>query len=270
MCPVLDPAMVTTVNFFHGNVFYTARRAKLAWLLLARHWAFLGIQDGGSHHLGYVEISHRWSWWPTWSCNTSFLGWLRAGVHIWSYFVDTWSMSRSNRRSNVKFGSKIIYIFVSSQSATSQRNRLPTSVMLFPNLSQWSCLLKIGSASSVRVTTRELYRHSIPWLCRRSWLQSRQNAMNYTKLFQKLKYFLLTSHATVNILQRVETISRKSERTHWLTMLCPKDCWSPNVVTLYSSETVCCMVMFVWWRTIITDTGGYKSDNVKLWTGVVL
>ena len=37
MCPVLDPAMVTTVNFFHGNVFYTARRAKLAWLLLARH-----------------------------------------------------------------------------------------------------------------------------------------------------------------------------------------------------------------------------------------
>ena len=37
MCPVLDPAMVTTVNFFHGNEFYTARRAKLAWLLLARH-----------------------------------------------------------------------------------------------------------------------------------------------------------------------------------------------------------------------------------------
>ena len=37
MCSVLDPAMVTTVNFFHGNEFYTARRAKLAWLLLARH-----------------------------------------------------------------------------------------------------------------------------------------------------------------------------------------------------------------------------------------
>ena len=37
MCPVLDPAMVTTVNFFHGNEFYMARRAKLAWLLLARH-----------------------------------------------------------------------------------------------------------------------------------------------------------------------------------------------------------------------------------------
>ena len=36
MCPVLDPAMVTTVNCFHGNVFYMARRAKLAWLLLAR------------------------------------------------------------------------------------------------------------------------------------------------------------------------------------------------------------------------------------------
>ena len=37
MCPVLDPAMVTTVNFFHGNEFYTATRAKLAWLLLAQH-----------------------------------------------------------------------------------------------------------------------------------------------------------------------------------------------------------------------------------------
>ena len=37
MCPVLDPAMVTTVNFFHGNELYMARRAKLAWLLLARH-----------------------------------------------------------------------------------------------------------------------------------------------------------------------------------------------------------------------------------------
>ena len=37
ICPVLDPAMVTTVNFFHGNELYMARRAKLAWLLLARH-----------------------------------------------------------------------------------------------------------------------------------------------------------------------------------------------------------------------------------------
>ena len=37
MCPVPDPAMVTTVNFFHGNEFYMARGAKLAWLLLARH-----------------------------------------------------------------------------------------------------------------------------------------------------------------------------------------------------------------------------------------
>ena len=37
MCPVLDPAMLTTVNFFHGNVFYIVWRAKLAWLLLARH-----------------------------------------------------------------------------------------------------------------------------------------------------------------------------------------------------------------------------------------
>ena len=56
--------------------------------------------------------------------------------------MGTWSMSRSNWRSNVKFGSKIISIFVSSQSATSQHNRLPTSVMLFPNLSaeDWECL----------------------------------------------------------------------------------------------------------------------------------
>ena len=37
MCPVLDPAMVTTVNFFHGNDFSMARKAKLAWLLFARH-----------------------------------------------------------------------------------------------------------------------------------------------------------------------------------------------------------------------------------------
>ena len=27
-----------------------ARRAKLAWLLLARHLAFLRMQDGGRHH----------------------------------------------------------------------------------------------------------------------------------------------------------------------------------------------------------------------------
>ena len=58
MCPVLDPAMLTTVNFFHGNVFYIVRRAKLAWLLLARHRAFLGIQDGGHHHIGCIDISN--------------------------------------------------------------------------------------------------------------------------------------------------------------------------------------------------------------------
>ena len=39
-------------------------------------------------------------------------------------FFDTWSVSRSNQRSNVKFGSKIISIFISLQSAISQRNRL--------------------------------------------------------------------------------------------------------------------------------------------------
>ena len=33
----------------------------------------------------------------------------------------------------------------------------------------------------------------------------------------------LTSHATGNIRQRVETMSRKRERTHWLTPLCQKD-----------------------------------------------
>ena len=32
--PVGDPAMLITVNFFYGNVFYIVRRAKLAWLHL--------------------------------------------------------------------------------------------------------------------------------------------------------------------------------------------------------------------------------------------
>ena len=36
----------------------------------------------------------------------------------------------------------------------------------------------------------------------------------------KTEIFLLTSHAT----QRVEIISGKRESTHWLTLLCPKDC----------------------------------------------
>jgi len=38
--------MLTTVNFFYGNVFYMVRRAKLAWLLLVQLLAFLRIQDG--------------------------------------------------------------------------------------------------------------------------------------------------------------------------------------------------------------------------------
>ena len=62
MCPVLDTANVTTVNFFHGNGFYMARRAKLAWLLLAWHWAFLGIQDGGRHHLRCGTFFNCSSW----------------------------------------------------------------------------------------------------------------------------------------------------------------------------------------------------------------
>ena len=86
MCPVLDPAMLTTVNFFHGNVFYIVRRAKLAWLLLARHWAFLGIQDGGHHHIGCMDISNCWSWWHTGSCNTSFLECVRAGNQFLEFF----------------------------------------------------------------------------------------------------------------------------------------------------------------------------------------
>ena len=34
--PVADPAMLITVNFFYGNVFYIVRRAKLAWLHLVQ------------------------------------------------------------------------------------------------------------------------------------------------------------------------------------------------------------------------------------------
>ena len=32
----VDPAMFTTANFFHGNMFYIVRRDKLAWLLLVQ------------------------------------------------------------------------------------------------------------------------------------------------------------------------------------------------------------------------------------------
>ena len=34
--PVGDLAMLITVNFFYGNVFYIVRRAKLAWLHLVQ------------------------------------------------------------------------------------------------------------------------------------------------------------------------------------------------------------------------------------------
>ena len=83
MCPVLDPVMLTTVNgFFHGNVFYIVRRAKLPWLLLARHWVFLGIRHGSSHHHRCMEISNCWSWWHTGSCNTSLFGVFEGGEYI--------------------------------------------------------------------------------------------------------------------------------------------------------------------------------------------
>ena len=36
MLPVGDPAMLITVNFFYGNVFYIVRKAKLAWLHLVQ------------------------------------------------------------------------------------------------------------------------------------------------------------------------------------------------------------------------------------------
>ena len=98
--------MLTTVNFFHGNVFYIARRAKLAWLLLAR--ATLSISQNS-----------RWRPSPSWMYGhfqlffpgglqgrvipiyRGFRGWR---VYFWRYILDAGSRSRSNQRSNVKLG----------------------------------------------------------------------------------------------------------------------------------------------------------------------
>ena len=56
MLPILDPAMLTTVNFFLLNVLYMVRRVKLAWLLLVQPSAFFRIQDGGLRHLEFRPI----------------------------------------------------------------------------------------------------------------------------------------------------------------------------------------------------------------------
>ena len=151
--------------------------------------------------------------------------------------MGTWSMSRSNWRSNVKFGSKIISIFVSSQSATSQHNRLPTSVMLFPNLSaeDRECLFSPCNDQGAK------YRHSRPWPCRRSWLQARQNAMNYTKLFQKLTSFF----AHKSCYSKSRNNERKKRKYALAHTVVSKRLLTPSVVTLCSSETVCCVVMCV-------------------------
>ena len=53
--PVGDPAVLITVNFFYGNVFYIVRRAKLAWLQLVQPLAFLRIQDGVSAILNFGQ-----------------------------------------------------------------------------------------------------------------------------------------------------------------------------------------------------------------------
>ena len=56
MLPILDPAMLTTVNFFLLNVLYMVRRVKLAWLLIVQPSAFFRIQDGGRRHLEFRPI----------------------------------------------------------------------------------------------------------------------------------------------------------------------------------------------------------------------
>ena len=53
-----------------------------------------------------------------------FLGWLMVGSPFLELFCGY--LVNVKVKPEVKFGSKIISIFVSSQSATSQRNRLPT------------------------------------------------------------------------------------------------------------------------------------------------
>ena len=66
---------------------------------------------------------------PRWSCNTSFLGLLMMGSPFLELFVGYMVNVKVKQGSNDKFGSKIITIFVSLQSATSHSNRFPALVM---------------------------------------------------------------------------------------------------------------------------------------------
>ena len=78
--------MLTTVNFFYGNIFYIVMIAKLAWLHLEHFSEFkmavsaiLNFGKFSTFDLDDIEVRVI----PLYK---GFPGW---GVHFWSYFFDT-------------------------------------------------------------------------------------------------------------------------------------------------------------------------------------
>ena len=124
-------------------------------------------------------------------------------------------MSMSNLRSNVKFSSKIISFCliagVRPASVIASRHQscsAPISHSDHVSAEERKCLFSPCNDQGALQTFKTVAVQKIV-------------ATNKAKR-DELKC-LLTSHATVNIRQRVETMSRKGERRHWLTLLCPKD-----------------------------------------------
>ena len=107
-----------SVNYSKLYVFYIVMRVKLAWLLLARNWAFLGIQEGGSHHLGCMEISNCWS---RWSCNTFFVECLGVGNPFMELFCGYWAKVKV--KPEVKCQIKKLYCIISVRE-TLRRNQI--------------------------------------------------------------------------------------------------------------------------------------------------
>ena len=147
--------------------------------------------------------------------------------------MGTWSMSRSNWRSNVKFGSKIISIFVSSQSATSQHNRLPTSVMLFPNLSaeDRECLFSPCNNQGALQTFKTVAVQKIVAI-------SKAKRDELYKTLSETDIFF----AHKSCYSKSRNNERKKRKYALAHTVVTKRLLTPSVVTLCSSETVCCVV----------------------------
>ena len=150
--------------------------------------------------------------------------------------MGTWSMSRSNWRSNVKFGSKIIYIFVSSQSATSQHNRLQTSVMLFPNLSaeDRECLFSLCNDQGALQTFKTVAVQKIV-------ATSKAKRDELYKTLSETDIFF----AHKSCYSKSRNNERKRKKYALAHTVVSKRLLTPSVVTLCSGETVCCVVMCV-------------------------